>query len=103
MSLDQMQDRGAPAVRYHAGFSRVSQWWPWMRMGGSGLENEVLFGRMFSHKGLPDCGDVPPKVLAYIEKHCPEYLEPPSDWPNVQPKGTWEAFAEAVPAEIPSA
>jgi hypothetical protein len=100
MSLDEMQDRDAPSVRYQAGFSRVSQWWPWMRMGGSGLENEVLFGRMFSHKGLPDFGDVPPKVLAYIEKNCPEYLEPPDDWPQVQPKGTWEAFANEVPKEV---
>ncbi len=100
MSLDQMQDRSEASVRYHAGFSRVSQWWPWMRMGGSGLENEVLFGRMFSHQGLPDCGDIPPKVLAYIEKHCPEYLEPPDAWPNVQPKGTWEAYAKEVPREV---
>jgi len=100
MSLEQMQDRSEPTVRYQAGFSRVSQWWPWMRMGGSGLETEVLFGRMFSHKGLPDCGDVPPKVLAYIEKHVPEYLEPPDYWPEVLPKGTWEAFAEEVPREV---
>ncbi|MGI9308390.1 MAG: DUF1838 family protein [Gammaproteobacteria bacterium] len=100
MSLDQMQDRSEPSMRYQAGFSRLSQWWPWMRMGGSGLENEVLFGRMFSHKGLPNYGDVPPKVLAHIEKHAPEYLEVPDYWPQVLPKGTWEAFAEEVPKEV---
>ncbi|MFQ5635653.1 MAG: DUF1838 family protein [Gammaproteobacteria bacterium] len=100
MSLEQMQDRSEPSVRYQAGFSRVSQWWPWMRMGGSGLEREVLFGRMFSHKGLKNYGDVPPKVLAYIEKNCPEYLEPPDDWPQLQPRGTWEAFAAQVPPEV---
>jgi hypothetical protein len=100
MSLAQMQDRSEPTVRFMAGFSRVSQWWPWMRMGGSGLEKEVLFGRMWSHKGLPGYGDVPPKVLAYIEKHAPEYLEPPKHWPQVRPKGTWEAYAEEVPPEV---
>jgi hypothetical protein len=101
MSLNQMQDRSEPCVRYQAGFSRVSQWWPWMRMGGSEYQDEVLFGRMFSHKGLQDFGDVPPKVLAYIEKHAPEYLEPPADWPQVMPRGTWEAYANEVPAENP--
>jgi hypothetical protein len=102
MSLKEMQDRSAPACRYTAGFSRLSQWWPWMRMGGHELaESGVLFGRMFSHKGLKGYGDVPPKVLAYIEKHAPEYLEPPTDWPQVLPRGTWEAFAEEVPPENP--
>ncbi|MGI9341962.1 MAG: DUF1838 family protein [Gammaproteobacteria bacterium] len=99
MSLAQMMDRSAPACRYTAGFSRISQWWPWMRMGEHEYRDEVLFGRMFSHKGLADFGDVPPKVLAYIEKNAPEYLEVPDHWPEVLPKGTWEAFAEEVPAE----
>jgi hypothetical protein len=100
MSLDQMMDRSEPTCRYNAGFSRVSQWWPWMRMGEHEYKDEVLFGRMFSHKGLPDLGDVPPKVLAYIEKHAPEYLEAPDYWPEVLPKGTWEAYAEEVPPEV---
>ncbi|MGI9329127.1 MAG: DUF1838 family protein [Gammaproteobacteria bacterium] len=99
MSMDQMMDRSAPSCRYTAGFSRLSQWWPWMRMGENAHKDEVLFGRMFSHKGLENYGDVPPKVLAYIEKHAPEYLEVPDDWPEVLPKGTWEAFAEEVPPE----
>jgi hypothetical protein len=99
MSLEQMMDRSESSIRYHAGFSRVSQWWPWMRMGKHEYKDEVLFGRMFSHKGLQSFGDVPPKVLAYIEKHAPGYLEVPDFWPNVLPKGTWEAFAEEVPPE----
>ena len=101
MSLAQMEDRSEPTCRYNAGFSRVSQWWPWMRMGGNEFQDEVLFGRMFSHKGLSDYGDIPPKVLAKIEKECPEFLEPPADWPQGTPKGTWEAFAEEVPPENP--
>ena len=32
----------------------------------------MVFGRMFSHKGLKGPGDIPPKVLAYIEKHAPD-------------------------------
>ena len=37
----------------------------------------ILFGRMFSHKGLKGFGDLHPKILAYVEKHAPEYLEVP--------------------------
>ena len=55
---------------------------------------------MFSHKGLRDYGDVPPKVLAYIEKHAPSFLVPPEDWPQSMPRGTWEAYAEEVPPEV---
>ena len=103
MSRAQVVDRSEPSVRFQAGFSRVSQWWPWMRMGGNEFQDDVLIGRMFSHRGLADYGDVPPKVLAYIEKNVPEYLEPPDDWPQVMPRGTWEAFADEVPLETPEA
>jgi hypothetical protein len=73
-----------------------------MRMGGHELaESGVVFGRMFSHKGLNDAGDISSKVLAYIEKHAPDYLTVPDDWPNVNPHGTWEAFASEVPPETP--
>jgi Protein of unknown function (DUF1838) len=99
MSLAQMQDRSEPSCRFTAGFARLSPWWPWMRMGGSPYQNDVLFGRMFSHKGLKGYGDVPPKVLAYIEKHAPAYLEPPEDWPQQQPRDTWSAYASQVPPE----
>ncbi len=101
MSLAEMQDRSVPSSRFMAGFSRLGQWWPWMRMGGHALaESGVVFGRMFSHKGLKGPGDIPPKVLAYIEKHAPEYLTVPEHWPNVNPHGTWEAFAREVPREV---
>ena len=69
-------------------------------MGGHALaESATVFGRMFSHKGLKGPGDIPPMVLAYIEKHAPEYLTVPDYWPSVNPHGTWEAFANEVPRE----
>lgn len=103
MSLTEMRDRSVPSSRFMAGFSRLGQWWPWMRMGGHELaETGVVFGRMFSHKGLKGAGDIPPKVLSYIEKHAPEYLTVPDHWPNANPHGTWEAFAREVPPEVPA-
>lgn len=60
----------------------------------------ALFGRMHSHKQNNGLGDIPAKVLAYAEKHCPEYLEPCTDWDDGFLIGTWEAYARGVPPEI---
>ena len=70
-------------------------------MGKHELRGATLFGRMHSHKGLHGTGDVPPKVLAYMEKHAPEYLTLPATWdgqgnPRLE---TWGAFAMDVPPE----
>lgn len=94
-----LQDRGVASVDYQCGFSRLSPWWPWMRMGQSGVEG-VLFGRMHSHKSTRGFDDVPRKVVAYTEKHYPEFLEPANDWDDGFPIGTWEAYARDVPPEV---
>lgn len=99
LSKAEMENRDIPSCRFVAGFSRVSEWWPWMLMGGSPYQDGVLFGRMFSHKGLPGYQDIPPKLLAYIEKNHPESLEVPDQWIETRPKGTWENYAEQVPPE----
>lgn len=99
-SRREMEDRGIPSARFTAGFSRISEWWPFMEMGGTPHEDGVLFGRMFSHKGLAGYGDVPPKVLAYIEKHAPEYLTLPKEWNLGNERvDTWKAYAQDVPPE----
>ena len=100
-SAAEIEDRSNPCARFNCGFSRLSPWWPWMKMG---LEHPqgALFGRMHSHKQNNGFGDIPAKVLAYAEKHCPEYLEPCTDWKDGFPIGTWEAYARSVPPEINS-
>ena len=99
-SWEDLADLSTPTAHFRAGFSRISPWWPWMRMGGHELaETGVVFGRMFSHKGLKGPGDIPPKVLGYAQKHHPDYLEPCSEWDDGFPIGTWEAYARAVPPE----
>lgn len=103
-SRAEVEDRDRPTARMRAGFSRLSECWPWMRMGRSELRGVTLFGRMHSHKGLSGTGDVPPKVLAYIEKHAPDYLTLPPGWES---RGgnrrveTWGAFVQDVPPEVP--
>jgi len=97
-----LEDRDLPTVRFTAGFSRISEFWPFMEMGGTPFADGSLFGRMFSHKGLKGYGDVPPKVLAYIEKHAPDYLTLPESWePTTARVETWKAYAKDVPPENP--
>lgn len=98
-SAEELEDRNSPCARFHCGFTRLSPWWPWMKMG-KGAPDGVLFGRMHSHKQNSGYQDIPAKVLAYAEKYHPEYLEPCSDWDDGFPISTWEAYAQQVPAEV---
>ena len=102
-SRRELEDRERSSVRMRAGFSRLSECWPWMRMGQHPLRGLTLFGRMHSHKGLAGTGDVPPKVLTYLQKHAPEYLTLPKGWaaipsPNKRVE-TWGAYSMDVPPE----
>lgn len=99
-SLRETEDRDLPTARMRAGFSRLSECWPWMRMGRHEQRGATLFGRMHSHKGLKGFGEVPPKVLRYIEKNAPEYLQLPEGWKSDNKRvETWGAFAQDVPPE----
>ena len=99
VSKSELEDRSIPSSRFVAGFSRVSEWWPWMRMGESRYKDGVIFGRMHSHKGLPGYQDLPEKLLRYIEKNHPESLQVPDDWTDKRPVGTWEKYAAEVSPE----
>jgi hypothetical protein len=101
-SRRELEDRSLPSARMRAGFSRLSECWPWMRMGKHEQRGLTLFGRMHSHKGLAGPGDIPPKLLAYVEKHAPEYLTLPDGWQSSNKRvETWGAFAMDVPPETP--
>ena len=98
-ALSDIEDPDVPSVPFDCGFSRLSPFWPWMMMGQSGIDG-FLFGRMHSHKSNSGYDDIPTKVLAYAEKHHPEYLEACTDWDDGFPIGTWEAYARDVTPEI---
>lgn len=99
---EELEDRDRPTARFHGGFTRISPFWPWMRMGGSGMEDGKMMGRSFSFKeDIDGLGNIPRKVLDYVEKNYPDYLEPCDDWDDGAPKETWAAFAEQVPPETP--
>ena len=94
----ELADRDNPCARFHCGFSRLSPWWPWMHMGGSGVKGG-LFGRMHSHKSNQGFDDIPREILDYAEQYHPQFLEPCTDWDDGFPIGTWEAYARDVPPE----
>ena len=102
-SRRELEDPDLPMARHVSGFSRVSQPWPFMKMGHTPFRDAVLFGRMFSHKGLKGYDEVPRKVLDYIVRHAPQFLEMPPGWDTIRSDrlDTWMAFAQDVPPETP--
>ncbi len=102
VNKNELEDRDIPVCRMTAGFSRISECWPFMEMGSTEFADATLFGRMHSHKGLKGYGEVPPKVLAYVEKHAPEYLTVPDGWDIENHRiDTWRAYAQDIPPENP--
>lgn len=102
VSRRELEDRDVLSARVVTGFSRLSEPWPFMRLGGTPYERITVFGRMHSHKGLAGYGDVPRQILDYVEKHAPEYLTLPDDWPIQNARlDTWATFASDVPPETP--
>ena len=49
---------------------------------------------MHSFKISGELDNIPRVVLERLERDRPDLLEPQTDWAALEPKGTWEAFAE---------
>jgi hypothetical protein len=99
-SYAELADTSLPSAHFRAGFSRISPFWPWMRMGGSGLEGGAMTGRLHSRKTINGLDDIPPKLLARTLKQVPDFLEPPKDWDVSGPiLSSWEAYRRDTPAE----
>ena len=96
----EIDDRSISSARYHAGFMRQAPWWPWMRMGQSGVKG-VLMGRMHSYKITGGMDDVPPAIRKRVEKDRPDLFEEPTEGPDLGVIGTLERYAEEVPPEVP--
>jgi len=103
INRDELEDRSNPTARFYSGFTRLSQFWPWMKMGGTEFADGKMMGRSHSFKeDTEGMSNIPPKLLAYLEKNHPDYLEPCDDWDDGKPKETWAAYAEQVPPENPN-
>jgi len=98
-SLRELEDESLPSAHFRAGFTRLSPFWPWMKMGQSGIEG-VLFGRCFSRKCVRGLDDIPRVLRERVASEVPAFLEAPTDWDDGHPIGTWEAYARGIPAEV---
>lgn len=96
----EIDDRSLPSARYTGGFLRQGPWWPWMKMGGSGVDG-VLMGRMHTYKITGTVDDVPRAVLARVLKDRPDLLEEPTDGPDKGVVDTFGKYARDVPPEVP--
>lgn len=102
-SYAELADRSLPSANFHAGFFRVGQFWPWMLMGDTRV-NGYLTARSHSYKLKPGTGNIPPKVLKWCEKNRPDFLEPPVEGPDTNPRDTWLGYRlerKPVPPLVP--
>eukprot|EP00004_Rigifila_ramosa_P009927 TRINITY_DN216_c0_g2_i3.p2 TRINITY_DN216_c0_g2~~TRINITY_DN216_c0_g2_i3.p2 ORF type:complete len:179 (+),score=25.31 TRINITY_DN216_c0_g2_i3:551-1087(+) len=98
-SLADLEDPTLDSAHFRAGFTRIAPWWPWMRMGQSGVSGYVL-GRMFSRKCKRGLDDIPSKLREYVERHHPDFFVAPTDWDDGQPVGSLEAYASQIAPEV---
>lgn len=98
--VDQLEDRARPWAAMTAGFFRSTPWLPWMRMGKSGVDGR-LFASSRSYKITGGLDNIPGPVRAYLEKHRPDMLEPPTDWEMGPIGSTWGYYASVVAPETP--
>ena len=59
-----------------------------------------LNSALHSFKISGELDNIPRVVLERLERDRPDLLEPQTDWAALQPRGTWESFAEEVFPEI---
>ncbi len=93
--LDKIQDPTCTALPFHGTWSRVTPWLPWMLMGQEPGHCQY----MTFQGGGNDLEEVlPRKVLDYVEKKFPLYLNAPDKW--VEPSlSSLERYAlEQTPA-----
>lgn len=96
----EIDDRSVESARYHGGFMRQGPWWPWMKMGQSGVDG-VLMGRMQTYKITGTHDDIPRMVLDRVVKDRPDLLEDPTDGPDAGVVDTFAKYARDVPPEVP--
>jgi hypothetical protein len=73
-----------------------------MRMGdghGGEVVAGTMTGRLFSRSARRGLDDVPRALLDRIERDCPQFLEPPTDWETGPILSSWEAYARDTTPE----
>jgi hypothetical protein len=86
-SLKELSDPKVTSAENHTAWARVGMWLPFMEMGD--LAGVMIYhSQSFKFKRGPS--EIPKNILAYTEKHHPEYLSAPKEWKELREnENTW--------------
>ena len=86
-SLKELSDPKVTSAENHTAWARVGMWLPFMEMGD--LPGVMIYHSQ-SFKFKQGKSQIPAKILAYTEKHYPQYLEEPKEWKEQREnENTW--------------
>lgn len=89
-SRAEIENRDLPSAKFTGGFMRTAPWFPWMLMG-SIAGTLVVRAHMWKSTNGPE--NIPAKLLKYVQKRHPEFLEVPTVWDNAPNPSSWEIYA----------
>jgi hypothetical protein len=97
IELADMQNPKVTKLPFHGTWARITPWLPWLLMGQSPGNCQY-----FTYQGGgDDLADVmPPKVMAYIEKNYPLYLNAPDKWVDPSLSSIERYALEQKPAPV---
>ena len=74
-NLEELERDDISAANYVGTWTRLGPWLPWMLMGQA--DGHVVYRSFMNRTGKPE--NLPPNLLAYMEKKYPEFLKAPGD------------------------
>lgn len=93
-----MQDRRKTSVEYNGTLSRTTPWLPWMLMGPTPghAQYHTFMG------AVDDLSQIDPKLIAYVERRYPKYLQAPEKWEDPSLSSLEWYAREQQPAPAPA-
>jgi hypothetical protein len=93
-----MQNRKKTSVEYNGTWSRTTPWLPWMLMGPTPghAQYHTFMG------AVDDLSQIDPKLVAYVERNYPKYLQAPERWEEPSLSSLEWYSRQQKPAPVPA-
>jgi hypothetical protein len=93
-----MQNRRKTSVEYNGTWSRTTPWLPWMLMGTTPghAQYHTFMG------AVDDLSQIDPKLIAYVERNYPKYLQAPEKWEEPSLSSLEWYARQQQPAPVPA-
>jgi hypothetical protein len=98
LDWEEMQNKRLTSVNSRGTWNRVTPWLPWMLMGGS--PGHCVYTCFMGAADTLDLVD--PRILKYVEKNHPKYLEAPDKWEEPSLSSLEWYAREQKPAPLPA-